>query len=124
MEWRNTLSTPTPTARTVPLSPEVRTAYQDLYAKNQAAIEGTADFELLTALNASLADIDGLLSADDQYRLNADTAQFQAILTQINTTNGGLKTLQTKIAGIAGGIAKFGAVVGAIDKVLSLIPGV
>ena len=124
MEWRNTLSTPTPTAPTVPLSPEVRTAYQDLYAKNQAAIEGTADFELLTALNASQSDIGGLLSADDQCRLNVDTAQFQAMLTQINTTNGGLKTLQTKIAGIAGGIAKFGAVMGAIDKVLSLIPGV
>ena len=45
------------------------------------------------------------------------------MLTHINATNGGLKTLQTKISGIAGGIAKFSAVVGAIDKVLSLIPG-
>ena len=118
------MSAPTPTAPEFPLSPAVRTAYQDLYAKNEAAIEATADFELLTALNASQSDIRGLLSADTQYRLNADTTQFQAMLTQINTTNGGLKTLQTKIAGIAGGIAKFGAVVGAIDKVLSLIPGV
>ena len=124
MEWRNILSAPTPTAPTIPLSPEVRTAYEDLYAKNQTAIEGTLDFDLLSALNASQLDIGGLLSSDDQYRLNADSAQFQAMLTQINTTNGGLKTLQTKIAGIAGGVAKFGTVVGAIDKVLSLIPGV
>ncbi len=124
MEWRNTLSTPIPTAPTIPLSPDVRTAYEDLYAKNQAAIENTADFELLKALNASQLDIGGLLSADDQYRLNSDSAQFQAMLTQINATNDGLKALQTKIAGIAGGVAKFGAVVGAIAKVLSLIPGV
>ncbi len=118
------MSTPTPAAPKFPLSPDVRTAYEDLYAKNQTAIEGTLDFELLKALNASQLDIGGLLSADDQYRLNSDSAQFQAMLTHINATNDGLKTLQTKIAGIAGGIAKFGAVVGAIDKVLSLIPGV
>ncbi|MGA8729101.1 MAG: hypothetical protein WB608_10160 [Terracidiphilus sp.] len=118
------MSTPLPTAPTIPLSPDVRTAYEDLYAKNQAAIENTADFELLKALNASQLDIGGLLSADDQYRLNSDSAQFQAMLTQINATNDGLKALQTKIAGIAGGVAKFGAVVGAIAKVLSLIPGV
>ena len=75
MECRNTLSTPTPAAPTVPLSPDVRTAYEDLYVKNKAAIEGTMDFELLTALNASQSDIGGLLSADDQYRLNADSAK-------------------------------------------------
>lgn len=118
------MNIPTPGVPTVPLPPDVRTAYEDLYAKNQMAIEGTLDFDLLTVLNATQSNIGGLLSADDQYRLNANTAQFQAMLAQINTTNGGLKTLQTKIAGIAGGIAKFGAVVGAINKVLSLIPGV
>jgi hypothetical protein len=126
MDWRNTLSTPIPAPATpaIPLSPDVRTAYKALYDENQAAIEATGDFELLEALNASQSNIGGLLSADDQYRLNADTAQFQAMLKQINATNNGLKTLQTKIAGIAGGVAKFGAVVGAINKVLSLVPGI
>ena len=102
----------------------MRTAYQDIYARNQEAIEGTADFDLLTALNASQSDIGGLLSADDQYRLNADTSQFQTIMTQISATNSGLKTLQTKITGIAAGVSTFGAVLGAIDKVLSLVPGI
>jgi hypothetical protein len=117
------LGTPSSTPA-IPLSPDVRTAYEDIYAKNQAAIEGATDFDLLTALNASQLDIGGLLSADDQYRLNADTAQFQAILTQINATNSGLKALQTKIAGVASKISTFGAVLGAIDKVLSLVPGI
>lgn len=115
----NTSSAPRPA---IPLSPDVRAAYQEMYAKNEAAIESTTDFNLLKALNASQLDIGGLLSADDQYRLNADSAQFQSILTQINATNNGLKALQTKISGIASGIATFGAVVGAIDKVLSLVP--
>ncbi len=118
MDWRMTLATPT-----IPLSPDVRASYEAVYAKNQAAIDSTNDFELLKSLNASQLDIGNLLQADDQYRIHADDAQFQAILTQINTTNAGLKALQTKISGIAGGISTFGAVVGAINQVLSLAPG-
>ena len=105
---------------TIPLSTDVRASYQDVYAKNQAAINNTNDFDLLKLLNASQRDVGNLLQADDQYRIHADDGQFQAILTQIGTTNTGLKALQTKIAGIAGGISTFGAVVGAINQVLSL----
>jgi hypothetical protein len=109
---------------TIPLPPDVRASYEDLYAKNQAAIDSTNDFAVLQSLNASQLDIGNLLSADDQYRIHSDTAQFQAMLTQINTTNTGLKTLQTKIAGVSSKIAVFGQVVGAINKVLSLFPGI
>jgi hypothetical protein len=41
----------------------------------------------------------------------------------MNATNAGLKALQTKISGIVWGISKFGAVVGAINQVLSLTSG-
>ena len=108
---------------TIPLSPDVRASYKAVYAKNQAAIDSTNDFELLKSLNASQLDIGNLLQADDQYQIDADDVQFQAILTQINATNAGLKELQTKISGISGGISTFGAVVGAINQVLSLVPG-
>jgi len=120
------LSTPTPAPATptVPLSADVRAAYEAVYEKNKAAIDGTTDFELLTALNASQDDIGGLLSADDVYRLNQNTAQYQAVVTSINSTNANLKTLQTKIAGIASKIGILGDVVGAISKVLSLVPGI
>jgi hypothetical protein len=117
-------STPGTAGPTVPLTPDARAAYEALYATNQTAIENTADVDLLKSLNATQLDIGNLLSADDQYRLNQNTAQFEALLKAINSTNAGLKILQTKIAGIAGGIAKFGEVVGAITKVLSVIPGV
>jgi hypothetical protein len=120
------LSTLTPgtAGPTVPLTPDARSAYEAVYTANQTAIENTIDVDLLKSLNASQLDIGNLLSADDQYRLNQGTAQFQALLTAINGTNAGLKTLQTKIAGIAGGIATFGEVVGAITKVLSFVPGI
>jgi len=107
---------------TIPLSPDVRASYEDLYAKNQAAINSTNDFDLLTSLNASQLDVGNLLQADDQYRIQANYAQLQLILTQINTTNAGLKALEAKISGITGGISKFGAVVGAINQVFSLAP--
>lgn len=118
------MSTSTPLPPTLPLSADIRAAYEDTYAKNQAAIEGTTDFDLLTTLNASQDDVGGLLSADDAYRIHADSAAFQALLAQISTTNKGLKVLQTKIAGIAGDIGKFALVAGAITKVLSMVPGI
>ena len=111
------------TAPTIPLSADVRASYEAVYAKNKDAIDSTNDFELLNSLNASQLDVGNLLQSDDQYRIQADYAQFQAILTQIDTTNSGLKALQTKISGIAGGISTFGAVVGAINDVLSLTSG-
>jgi hypothetical protein len=118
------LSTSTPLPPTLPLSADIRAAYEETYAKNQAAIEGTTDFDLLTTLNASQDDIGGLLSADDAYRIHADSAAFQALLAQIAATNKGLKVLQTKIGGIADDIGKFAMVAGAITKVLSMVPGI
>jgi len=120
----DTLSTSTPLPPTLPLSADIRAAYQDVYAKNQAAIEGTTDFELLTSLNDSNDAIGSLLSADDAFHIHADSAAFQALLAQIGTTNAGLKVLQAKIGNIAGDIGKFGMVVGAITKVLSMVPGI
>ena len=109
---------------TIPLTPDVRASYEDVYAKNQAAIDTTNDFEVLKSLNASQLDIGNLLSADDQYRIHADSALFQTMLTQIDITNAGLKVLQTKIAGIAKNISTFGEVAGAINKVLTMVPGI
>jgi hypothetical protein len=126
LDWRKTLSTPTPAPATptIPLPADVRAAYEAVYAKTQAAIVGTTDFTLLTALNATRDDIGGLISADDQYRISQNTAQFEALLKSINATNAGLKTLQTTIAGVAVKIGRFGEVAGAINKVLSLVPGI
>ena len=99
-----------PAAPTIPLTDETRAAYEDLNTKIEDAIEATADAAILTK--------------DTQYRLHTNTTQFAALLKQINQTNDGLKTLQDQIAAIASHIAAAGAVIGAIGKVLTLVPGI
>lgn len=121
------MSTPSvtslPTDPTIPLSPEVRAAYQDLYNKIQAAIDSTMDATAVETLNPQLAEVDQVLTKDDEYRLSQDTAVFAALKTQINSTNQGLKTLRAQIASTASHFETAGAIIGAIDKVLTLIPG-
>jgi hypothetical protein len=109
---------------TIPLSPEVRAAYQDLYDKMQAALDSTMDEATIEALNAWQPEVDQVLTKDDLYKLNADTAVFDALLQQINDTNTGLKTLQGQIASIASHFAMAADIIAAIDKVLTLVPGV
>jgi ABC-type transporter Mla subunit MlaD len=107
---------------TLPLTPDARKAYQDLYTANETAIENTTDGALLQSLNDTQLAIGGVLSADNEYRLNQDTAQFNALLAQINTATAALKKLQADIAGIASKVSVFGAVAGGIAKVLSFLP--
>ena len=109
---------------TVPLSRDLRRAYEDLYASIETTIEGTRDAAVLQALNARQGDVDGILTKDDMYKLDANTKLFNALQQQIKDTNEGLQTLQKQIGSIAAGISEAGQVLGAINKVLSLIPGI
>jgi hypothetical protein len=113
----------TPPAPAIPLTPELRAAYQDLYNKYETAIENTTDIGALEALNASQLDVDNVLTKDGEYRLAANTALYAALLQQIDSTNVQLKTLQTQICAIANGVSTFADILGAIDKVLTLVPG-
>ncbi len=108
----------------IPLSTELRKAYEDLYDTIEAAIEGTKDTAVLEALNARQADVDNVLTKDDMYRLQANTALFEALCKQISDTNEGLKELEKQISSIAAGFNDAGQVLAAINKVLTLIPGI
>ncbi len=112
-----------PANPTIPLTPEVRAAYQDLYNKIQAGIDSTMDLAAVQALNTWWAEVDQVLTKDDEYKLSADTAIFEALKKQINYTNQGLKTLRDQISSIASHFAMAGDIVAAIDKVFTLIPG-
>lgn len=114
---------PPPPAPVIPLTPELRAAYQDLLDKLQTSIENTADPGALEALNSSLTNVDNVLTKDAEYRLGANTGLYGALLQQISGTNSELKTLQAQILAISSGISTFGEILGAINKVLSLIPG-
>lgn len=115
---------PPPGPVEIPLPTELRQAYDDLYDTIEAAIEGTKDSAVLEALNARQADVDDVLTKDDMYRLNADTDLFNALCQQIKDTNEGLEELQKQISSIAAGFNEAGQVLAAINKVLSLIPGI
>lgn len=111
-----------PKPPTIPFTPAVHAAYQDLYNKYETAIENTTDPGVLAALNASQAQVDDILTKDAMYKLHADTALFQAILDQISSTNADLVKLKAQIAAIASDISNAAAIIGAINKVLSLVP--
>ena len=112
-----------PAGPSIPLTPELRAAYQDLYNKIQAAIDSTMDADVLGALNPQWYEVDQVLTKDDEYRLTSNTAIFASLKTQIDSTNQGLKTLRAEIESIASHFAMAGTIIEAIDKLLSLIPG-
>ena len=113
-----------PGAPTIPLTPEVRQAYRDLYDTMEAAIEGTNDAAVLQALLAKQTEVDNVLTKDDMYRLHANAELFNALLDQINDTNDQLETLKKQISSITEGFNMAGQVLAAINKVLTLIPGI
>jgi hypothetical protein len=111
-----------PTAPTIPLADEIRAAYEDLYDKLETEYQSNPDAMAREAIGPVRDNIDDVLTKDDMCKFEADTALFQALLQQINDTNTGLKTLQTQIAATASHFKTAGAILGAITKVLTLIP--
>jgi uncharacterized protein YaaN involved in tellurite resistance len=109
---------------TIPLSSDIRQAYEDLAASIETAIETTKDTAVLDALNPMKGQVDDVLTKDDMYKLEANTKLFNALQQQIRDTNQGLQKLQQQIGSIAAGFSEAGQVLGAVNKVLTLIPGI
>ncbi len=109
---------------TIPLSSDIRQAYEDLAASIETVIETTKDTAILEALNPMQGQVDAVLTKDDMYKLKANTKLFNALQQQIRDTNQGLQKLQQQIGSIAAGFSEAGQVLAAIDKVLTLIPGI
>ena len=112
-----------PDAPFIPLAPEVRAAYRNLYNKIQAALDNTMDLAVTQALNPWWKEVDQVLTKDDLYKLAKDTTAFDALRKQIDYTNTGLKTLKDQIASIASHFAMASDIIAAIDAVLALVPG-
>lgn len=114
-------STPVPPC-TIPLPPEVRSAYQELYDKIQAAIDSTMDQATIDLLNRWQFEVDQVLTKDGEYKLSQDTNIFAALQKQIQCVNKGLAELRSQITSIASHFEMAGDIVAAIDKILSLFP--
>jgi septal ring factor EnvC (AmiA/AmiB activator) len=109
---------------TFPLPPDVRTAYEDTYAKLQTAIENSADPVLLTLLNDSRMAIADVITADNQYRISQDDASFAALNKKFTAANDSLKTLQAQMEGIAKKVGAVASALAAVNKLVSLVPHV
>ena len=107
---------------TIPLTPASLAAYKALNAQYEATIQATDDVGVLKGLEASQLDVRNILTKDNMYRLKASTALYDALLTQINSTNKDLATLRKQIAAIAGDIATAATILAAIDTVLKVVP--
>jgi uncharacterized phage infection (PIP) family protein YhgE len=99
-------------------------AYQDLYDKIQAELDGTMDVAAIEALNAWQPEVDQVLRKDELCKIASATSNLDALQKQINYTNQGLKTLRDQISSIASHFAMAADIIAAIDKVLTLVPGV
>ena len=108
----------------IPLMPDVRTAYEELYAQYETAIENTADAALLEKLNASQLAVAAVINADNQAILNQNTDTFSNVLTQIGIANKGMRQLQADIEKIGKNIGMYAGIVTGITKVLGMVPGI
>jgi hypothetical protein len=68
--------------------------------------------------------VDDVLTRDAIYRIQANSAGFEALKSQINDTNDELKKLQEQIESIASHFELAGQILAAINKVLTLVPGI
>jgi hypothetical protein len=103
----------------LPLSPDARQSYEDMYALAEAAVQNTSDPAILGSLNDSKDAIGAVISADNEARLKQDDASFQALQAQLKIANDALAKLKSDIAGVATKIGIFGQVAAGINKVLS-----
>lgn len=108
----------------IPLSVELRTAYEELDAQYEDAIENTSDPALHASLLASQDAVGQVISLDNDARIKQNTDAFSALLGQMNVTNQGLSDLKDQIDRVTGHIAMFAGIVNGINKVLSLFPGI
>jgi fumarate hydratase class II len=106
---------------TIPLTPETRQAYEDLYKKAELAVQATSDGTILGSLNDTKDAIGAVLSADNEARLAQDDASFKAVQTAIDAASDAMKKLAGDIAGVASKIKVFGDVASGINTVFSLL---
>jgi hypothetical protein len=108
-----------PTAPTIPLPDDQRTAYENLYNLLETQYQSTADPVVLGAIGPARDNVGNILTKDDMYKLNQDSALFAALEAQITSTNQGLQTLQTQVAATASHFSTAGDILAAVTKVLT-----
>jgi hypothetical protein len=110
-----------PSSPTIPLSDDVRAAYDDLYGKLEAEYQGNPDTTARLAIGPARDNVKSVLTQDNACKFSQDTALFRPLLSQINNTNTSLKTLQGQITATESHFQTAGDILGAVSNVLSLL---
>lgn len=108
----------------IPLKPEVRQAYKDLYSQYESAIENTTDTTLLEKLNASQLAVAAVINADNEAIRDGNTNTFNQVLTNIGIANKGLADLKAQIESVAKDVGMYAGIVSGITAVLGMVPGI
>jgi hypothetical protein len=109
---------------TFPLSPQALATYENLYDKLQAEIESTTDGIALTTLNDSRDEVADLLDKNDTYQQDHNTELLADLADAFKATNDNLVVLKKQIAAVAAHISAAADIIAAVDKVLTMFPGV
>jgi hypothetical protein len=117
------LSTPgnLPAAPTIPLSDDLRAAYTDLYNKLENEYQSNPDATAREAIGPQRDNVSNILTKDNMYKFDQDTALFEALQKQISSTTDGLKTLQTQIEATASHFKTAADILGAVTKVFGFL---
>lgn len=116
------MGTGNPALVSVPLSAEVRAAYQATHDQADLAMQKTANTALLLSLDDTRLNAAAVISRDNEYRINANDATYQALTAQISKTNDSMKNLLAQIAGIANTIKEVADVADGIAAALAMAP--
>ena len=117
------MSTPgnLPAAPTIPLSDDLRSAYQDLYSKLDTEYQNNIDGTAQATLQPARLNVRNVLTKDDECKFAQDTALFSALAAQISSTTDALKTLQAEMNATLSHFQTASAILGAVTKVLGLL---
>jgi hypothetical protein len=110
-----------PAAPTIPLSDTLRAAYVDLYSKLDDEYQNNQDTTAQEAIQPVRLNVRNILTKDDMYKFNQDTALFTALQSQITTTTDSLKTLITQIDATKSHFQTAADIIGAAQKVLGFL---
>ena len=97
-------------------------AYQAVYDALGKAYWESSDLTMKDQVQGARDAVYDIITQIDEAELEANTANFVAIMPEINAANAALKCIQVDIAKITKNIQTAGTVVAVISKVLSHFP--
>ncbi|HEY9126963.1 MAG TPA: hypothetical protein VIM62_07535 [Acidobacteriaceae bacterium] len=110
-----------PATPAIPLSDDLRAAYIDLYKKLENEYQSNPDATAREAVAPQRDNVSNILTKDNIYKFDQDTALFTALQQQISSTTDGLKTLQAQIKATASHFKTAADILGAITKVFGVL---